>query len=653
VGERDRDATPESPGHDPAEPAQASSAPAIDSLLRGDLQRSARSGGPTDPAMAAQLRRLQRSAGNASVVRMLREVAPPATEAAPAASGGGLIVDDEGAEPAAGQMRAAEFLDEAHKRASAAAKRELGLIFTIAGCPWLDHWIDYYRTRSAAAVEAAIRRYAPATAGATSAAQYLAAIEQRVGEGITAWRETGEIPAAPTEGGDGGAPAPGGAPASVARTLLDEPGSPLDPAVASQVGSAFGRDFSGVRIHAGSPATGIAGQLGSRAVTVGRHVAFAPGEYEPGTPLGNALIAHELAHVVQQEGGGVARTPAGAQFETEADSAAQSALLASYAPDAKLARRVVPALRTGLTLQSCPGGTATASSFENLIKIPDYDRAAALLSTETDDNKVLAKVKDLTATHLAKLDEAVVKLGAAGERAHRVIRFVQNPPPAVADHAGGTIKDAGTLGHAADVGGGKVEAHYGVTYNRTDSPSVDRPDRFTIDYKGPEAEKTRWLQFIWREVECEGHPTRGTYRVDEEVESSAKNKYKFTTDTAKPVYNTDSASATDPFYESGFVNNRSADATTIFDLPASFQHVVKRQFDAGATKVTSRAHFTTYLVRDTQVMHQVTTDITWEFTSGTVEPPRKTKQGGGAANAIDPMMRKVLVVQYPKFDYLP
>ena len=52
-------------------------------------------------------------------------------------------------------------------------------------------------------------------------------------------------------------------------------------------------------------------------------------------------------------------------------------------------------------------------------------------------------------------------------------------------------------------------------------------------------------------------------------------------------------------------------------------------------------------------MHQVTTDITWEFTSGTVEPPRKTKQGGGAANAIDPMMRKVLVVQYPKFDYLP
>jgi len=180
-----------------------------------------------------------------------------------------------------------------------------------------------------------------------------------------------------------------------------------------------------------------------------------------------------------------------------------------------------------------------------------------------------------------------------------------------------------------------------------------QPDRFTIDYKGPEAEKTRWLQFIWREVECEGHPTRGTYRVDEEVESSAKNKYKFTTDTAKPVYNTDSASATDPFYESGFVNNRSADATTIFDLPASFQHVVKRQFDAGATKVTSRAHFTTYLVRDTQVMHQVTTDITWEFTSGTVEPPRKTKQGGGAANAIDPMMRKVLVVQYPKFDYLP
>ena len=282
-------------------------------------------------------------------------------------------------------MRARAFLDEAHKRAGAAAKRELGLLFTIAGCPWLDHWIDYYRGRSASQIEAAIRRYAPATAGATTAAQYLAAIEQRVADGITAWRETGEMPAAPTE--SAAAPAGGGAPASVARmpSLLDEPGAPLDPTVASQVGSAFGRDFSSVRIHAGTPAAALAGRLASRAVTVGRHVAFAPGEYEPGTPLGNALIAHELAHVVQQEGGGVARSPATAQLETDADAAAESALLASYAPRAGLARRVVPALRTGLTLQSCPGGKATAATFEQMIAASEFDRAATFLSAETDD----------------------------------------------------------------------------------------------------------------------------------------------------------------------------------------------------------------------------------------------------------------------------
>ena len=50
----------------------------------------------------------------------------------------------------------------------------------------------------------------------------------------------------------------------------------------------------------------MAGELGARAVTVGEHVAFAPGEYRPGTPVGDALLAHELAHVGQQADAGAA-----------------------------------------------------------------------------------------------------------------------------------------------------------------------------------------------------------------------------------------------------------------------------------------------------------------------------------------------------------
>src|SRR4051812_39229017 len=327
--------------------------------------------------MAAQLRRLQRSAGNAAVLRMPKQVAPPPVLAREPGAGG-LIVDDE-AVASAGQMRRGDFLDQVHARASAAATQELGLLFRIAGCPWLDHWVDYFRTRSPAAIESAIRRYAPRAAGATGAAQYLGAIEQRVGDGIRAWRQTGEIPPAPDVGeGSPGAPAPAG----VARSVLDEPGRPLDAGIGGRLGAAFGRDLSGVRGHAGTPGAGPAAQLSARAVRVGRPVPSAPGEYEPGTPLGDALIAHELAHVIQQEDGGVARTPAPAGLEDDADRAAGLALLG---------RTGLPARRTGLTLQSCPGGTATASTFEDAVKDGKFDHAAGLLAAETDDAKIVAK----------------------------------------------------------------------------------------------------------------------------------------------------------------------------------------------------------------------------------------------------------------------
>jgi hypothetical protein len=54
-------------------------------------------------------------------------------------------------------------------------------------------------------------------------------------------------------------------------------------------------------IHQGAEADELVRSADARAVTWGRHIAFATGEYHPGTPEGDALIAHELAHVAQQE----------------------------------------------------------------------------------------------------------------------------------------------------------------------------------------------------------------------------------------------------------------------------------------------------------------------------------------------------------------
>lgn len=64
----------------------------------------------------------------------------------------------------------------------------------------------------------------------------------------------------------------------------------------------FGHDFSHVRVHADATAGNSASELDAHAYTVGRDVVFGEGRYAPETQAGKRLIAHELAHVVQQGG---------------------------------------------------------------------------------------------------------------------------------------------------------------------------------------------------------------------------------------------------------------------------------------------------------------------------------------------------------------
>lgn len=67
--------------------------------------------------------------------------------------------------------------------------------------------------------------------------------------------------------------------------------------------SRFGHDFSRVRVHADARADDAAASVGASAFTVGRSIAFRAGRYAPFVPAGRRLLAHELAHVVQQSGG--------------------------------------------------------------------------------------------------------------------------------------------------------------------------------------------------------------------------------------------------------------------------------------------------------------------------------------------------------------
>jgi hypothetical protein len=98
-----------------------------------------------------------------------------------------------------------------------------------------------------------------------------------------------------------------GAAASMGATpfvhqVLQSPGDPIDPDTRSFMEARFGHDFSRVRVHTDAEAAASARAVNARAYTVGRDVVFGNGRYAPQTSAGRHLLAHELAHVVQQSG---------------------------------------------------------------------------------------------------------------------------------------------------------------------------------------------------------------------------------------------------------------------------------------------------------------------------------------------------------------
>ena len=97
--------------------------------------------------------------------------------------------------------------------------------------------------------------------------------------------------------------APVTAPASV-HNLLSGPGAQLEASTRRFVESRFGYDFRNVRIFNDHAAADSAQAVSANAYTVGNRIVFNHGKYAPESPTGLRLLAHELAHVVQQSRGG-------------------------------------------------------------------------------------------------------------------------------------------------------------------------------------------------------------------------------------------------------------------------------------------------------------------------------------------------------------
>jgi hypothetical protein len=138
-------------------------------------------------------------------------------------------------------------------------------------------------------------------------------------------------------------------------------------------------------VHTDAGAATLAARMNARAFTIGRDVAFASGEYRPGTLVGDALIAHELAHVVQQEQASASPGPSSAPaydagegaLEADADRSAGDVVAALWGgargAAAGVGSRARVGLRSGLRVQRCKGGGGTPAAGPTVDQITVVD----------------------------------------------------------------------------------------------------------------------------------------------------------------------------------------------------------------------------------------------------------------------------------------
>lgn len=125
------------------------------------------------------------------------------------------------------------------------------------------------------------------------------------------------------------------------REALSRPGEPLGGDVRNWMEDKFAADFSDVRIHRDAEASASARALGADAYTAGNRIVFAAAQYDPASASGRHVLAHELAHVIQQRngqvsglptGGGVTVSHPGDSFEQAAENMARETMASPGTP---------------------------------------------------------------------------------------------------------------------------------------------------------------------------------------------------------------------------------------------------------------------------------------------------------------------------------
>lgn len=206
---------------------------------------------------------------------------------------------------------------------------------------------------------------------------------------------------------------------------------PLDAATRAQLEPRFGHDFSDVRVHRDPQAAASARALRAKAFTVGNDIVFAAGRFSPTTNPGRQLLAHELAHVVQQSRGGAA--PA---LDTEASHEHSAGRAAEAIANGTGPVQVEGA--TGVGLARAAETDPIDEARKNLLKakaaVDQLEQLSKTASPEaplTTDKTVRAYDAINVAAQKARVSQDPALIAEADEMRSRFIAATKNTPAAL------------------------------------------------------------------------------------------------------------------------------------------------------------------------------------------------------------------------------
>ncbi len=305
------------------------------------------------------------------------------------------FIIDESTDIAAGQVAKSEFLQTLNNEICITVDQELeGTPFTSDNCPYLKRAFLKLHDLSSLDIENLLGRYEPGINSAQNVNDLTQSILVRVRSAVNQWKQKGslsdvqenmsnllaEIDLTTENVYSNGElnpfeelffkANPGGSknsqsPLAIIQSLGK--GSPLKGSTRSKMEGAFGTDFSDVSIHTDSIGADMSSKMNARAFTVGKHIAFAKGEYQPGTLIGDVLMAHELAHVIQQRSALNSENSSTTKnntlsLEQDANSTTFGAVLnlcgGIKGGIKNIKQRTKPALQSGLQIQRCQAAPA-------------------------------------------------------------------------------------------------------------------------------------------------------------------------------------------------------------------------------------------------------------------------------------------------------